>query len=290
MAENKDSFIAYCEWEKRLEFLTDEESGKLFKHILAYVSDRNPEFGENERILKVAFEPIKQQLKRDLKSYEETKEKNSINGRLGNLKKYQKDLYSEVIGKKITLEEAETIAVNRKTSPPDIKTSPPDEPRPENVAILADNVNGNDNGNGNDIKLKGLVPPPPKIQDELFSGEEVKKPILEEKEKSSAKKEKEIVDYFHEKCKRLPKVLIINQNRKKAIKARIHDFGIEKINEMFDMVSESNFLNGENPRTWSADFDWIMKPANFTKILEGNYANKTYNSKDNINGEFETNR
>lgn len=68
MAENKKSFIAYCDWDKILEMLSDEEVGRLTRHLFAYVNDRNPAL--EERILKVAFEPIKLQLKRDLSKYE----------------------------------------------------------------------------------------------------------------------------------------------------------------------------------------------------------------------------
>lgn len=107
---------------------------------------------------------------------------------------------------------------------------------------------------------------------------EIEKPVInpdEEKEKSCAKKEKEIIEYFHKQCSTLPKVQLVNDTRKKAIKARIKDVGIEKVMEVIKMTGESSFLNGENDRNWSADFDWIMKPTNFTKILEGNYRNKT---------------
>ena len=107
---------------------------------------------------------------------------------------------------------------------------------------------------------------------------EIEKTVInpdEEKEKSCAKKEKEIIEYFHEQCSTLPKVQLVNDTRKKAIKARIKDVGIEKVMEVIRMTSESSFLIGKNDRNWSADFDWIMKPTNFTKILEGNYRNRT---------------
>lgn len=198
MAENKDTFIAYREWEDRLKFLTDEEAGKLFKHILAYVSDRNPEFGDSDkdRILKMAFEPIKQQLKRDLRKYEETKEQNSLNGKLGNLKRYNKDLYNQVVNKKISIEEAEIIAVSRKMSPPETKTSPPDQTRQKGVAIVADNVNVDDNDNVNVNDSNVLLKKEPKEEnlssenpDELFPQSETLN-TGSKKEKSSAKKEK----------------------------------------------------------------------------------------------------
>jgi len=78
MAENKKSFVAYADWKNTFQMLTDEEAGKLVKHLLSYVNDENPEL--NDRFLKMAFEPIKLQLKRDLHKYETVKEKRSKAG------------------------------------------------------------------------------------------------------------------------------------------------------------------------------------------------------------------
>ena len=65
MAENKKSFILYCDIIHTIEKLDDVDAGKLFKHVLRYVNDMNPE--TDHLITQIAFEPIKQQLKRDLK-------------------------------------------------------------------------------------------------------------------------------------------------------------------------------------------------------------------------------
>jgi hypothetical protein len=100
----------------------------------------------------------------------------------------------------------------------------------------------------------------------------------EEKEKSSAKKEKEIIDCFHESCSGLPKVQIVTQSRRKSINARICDYGIEKVKEVIKLAGESKFLAGNNRNEWTADFDWILKPTNFVKILEGNYKDKDINN------------
>lgn len=81
MAENKKSFILYCDIIHTLEKLSDEDAGKLFKHILRYVNDLNPT--TDHLITEIAFEPIKQQLKRDLVKYEKFVEKQVLNGKLG---------------------------------------------------------------------------------------------------------------------------------------------------------------------------------------------------------------
>jgi hypothetical protein len=119
MAENKKGVIVYADWIDKFEGLTDEEAGKLIKHFFRYVNDLNPE--APDRITKLLFIDIKNTLKRDLKKYENKKEERSNAGKLGNLKKYNEDLYDLVISKKITLKIALEQAEYRKTSHSDTK-------------------------------------------------------------------------------------------------------------------------------------------------------------------------
>ncbi len=81
MAENKKSFILYCDIIHTIEKLNDDDAGKLFKHVLRYVNDLNPE--TNHAITEIAFEPIKQQLKRDLIKYEKLVKRNIENAKKG---------------------------------------------------------------------------------------------------------------------------------------------------------------------------------------------------------------
>lgn len=50
---------------------------------------------------------------------------------------------------------------------------------------------------------------------------------------------------------------------------------------MFTIASKSDFLNGKNNTGWTASIDWLLKPANFVKVLEGNYVNKVAPTKAN---------
>lgn len=84
MAEGKKSFVLYADYKHTFELLTDEQAGKLIKHLLRYVNDENPEMGDI--LLKIAFEPIKRQLKRDLVDWETKREKRVSAGHLGGLK------------------------------------------------------------------------------------------------------------------------------------------------------------------------------------------------------------
>ena len=79
MAENKKSFLLYCDLIHTVEQLTDEQAGDLFKHILRYVNDQEPQ--TDNVITRIAFEPIKQSLKRDLQKYEDIRKRNQDNAR-----------------------------------------------------------------------------------------------------------------------------------------------------------------------------------------------------------------
>jgi len=92
MAENKKSFILYCDWITTFEKLSDEEAGRLIKHLFLYVNDNNPT--PPDRITELVFEPIKQQLKRDLKYWETIKQKRSEAGKASAEKRKQESTNS----------------------------------------------------------------------------------------------------------------------------------------------------------------------------------------------------
>lgn len=126
MADNKKSFVAYTDWGSIFNMLTDDEAGKLAKHLFNHAS--NQETTLNDRMLKVLFEPIRLQLERDNSKYETVKERRKEAGRKGGLKSGE------------TRKQNEAIALDAK----------------QNEANEAVIVNGNDtvNVNDNDILLK----------------------------------------------------------------------------------------------------------------------------------------
>ena len=81
MAKNKKSFILYADQKGVFEQLPDEYAGKLIKHIFKYVNDENPI--SEDLIINIAFEPIKQCLKRDLQRWNDYIDKQKLNGSKG---------------------------------------------------------------------------------------------------------------------------------------------------------------------------------------------------------------
>lgn len=77
----KNSFVLYTDLYETVKQLPDTKAGILFKTILSYVNDENPDV--KDLIVKIAFEPVKLQLKRDLKKWEAFIEKQKANGKKG---------------------------------------------------------------------------------------------------------------------------------------------------------------------------------------------------------------
>lgn len=80
MADNKKSVLLYCDIIHTVKELTNEEAGILFKHYLSYINDLNPT--PPDKLTQIVFEPIKQNLKRDLRKWESKSLKNKNNANM----------------------------------------------------------------------------------------------------------------------------------------------------------------------------------------------------------------
>lgn len=104
---------------------------------------------------------------------------------------------------------------------------------------------------------------------------EIEKEKEEEKEREEQKiSYQQIADMYNDTCVSFPRLTKLSEARKKAIKARLRQYGMEDFKRLFQMAEESSFLKGQNARNWSASFDWLIKDANMAKVLDGNYAGK----------------
>ena len=98
----------------------------------------------------------------------------------------------------------------------------------------------------------------------------------------------ELLQIFHDECKALPRVMMLNTTRKKHLVSRWRDVdaednlktkdeGLMIFRQIFQRVQKSDFLSGRtmnrNGRVWKASFDWLILPTNFLKVCEGQYDN-----------------
>lgn len=82
-----------------------------------------------------------------------------------------------------------------------------------------------------------------------------------------------IFDYFNTQMdgKAIKTISRLTDKRKSMVRARCSEYGLQSVYDVIDKSAKSLFLNGNNDRGWTADFDWIFRPNNFPKVLEGNY-------------------
>lgn len=91
MAEGKKSVLLYCDLLFTVEKMDDETAGKFFKHYLNYINDNDPI--TDNLVVDIAFESVKQNLKRDLKKWEKRAEASRSNGSKGGRPKGKIKLY-----------------------------------------------------------------------------------------------------------------------------------------------------------------------------------------------------
>lgn len=61
-------------------------------------------------------------------------------------------------------------------------------------------------------------------------------------------------------------------DRYNLLNKRLKDFGVDAVLQAIENIRQSSFLNGNNSKGWFISFDWFVKPNNFPKVLDGNYA------------------
>ena len=96
MATGKKSFILYAELIHSVDIMTDEQAGKLFRHILEYVNDRDPH--TEDQLLRLTFEPIKWRLKDDLNKWRAICDRNSENGKRGGRPRKTEETQNNPVG------------------------------------------------------------------------------------------------------------------------------------------------------------------------------------------------
>lgn len=92
--------------------------------------------------------------------------------------------------------------------------------------------------------------------------------------KKHTKKVDEIISLYHETCVDLPKVKLSSKTRNALIKARWKEHpDLQFFKDFFEKVKSSDFLSGKIT-SFRADLEWLMRPSNFVKVVEGKYDNR----------------
>lgn len=82
----------------------------------------------------------------------------------------------------------------------------------------------------------------------------------------------------------LATVKSLTEERRKRLRARIADHGPDAFTEAIAAVERSSFCLGDSRGGWRADFDFLLQPSSFTKLIEGSY-DRSINSTGNSRGQ-----
>ena len=264
MEKDKNSFLFMDSWITLFQSMPSQEAGDLIKAVCDFSTGKQAEI-ENPLVLAM-FNLIKKQMEENKENYKAKCEKQAEYGKMGSEKRWGKTQKQEK-----SKENSNSIA---KDSYPISEDSYPIQK--DSYPINSDRVEWHKEEEEEEEKGEDILPPysPPK-------GGEADSSLRSESRQNIGdytppKPERTdyqgVLDAYHECCPSFPAVIKLTETRKRAIKARLKDYGLDEIKRAFSLAGQSDFLKGSSG--WQASFDWLMKPANMTKVLEGNYTNR----------------
>jgi hypothetical protein len=287
--EKKGSFILYDIHYQTIENLglSREEKGDLFDAIFQYHMNGTTEV-ELSTLAFAAFQFIKTQIDRDTARYKEVCERRRMNGAKGGAPKGNTNAKKADGEPTVKSEEDnehgdETLKTENNQNK-QMVVFQPKQPK-STKTTCNENENENDYGVTNVTYIKEYKEETSSSMSFDGANDALHPSEKEESVKvAMVKKECDIdfnklAEYFNSKLPSngMPQVRRITPKRKAAILAREKEHGKNAIIQVIDNATESSFLNGDNNRGFVASFDWIFRPNNFPKVLEGNYARRTTN-------------
>lgn len=242
----KASMIFYASWKEALQGLPDSVRLEVYEAAIDFaMSGEEPDLSGAAAL---AFSFIRQDIIRDIQKYERICERNRANGKKG----------GAPIGNRNALKaEKGQTTQNNPNNPLESKTT---QNNPN------DNDDDNDVINDNNIGLSNDNPP---VESGSLS--------------SFALDMKSLMGFFNTTMKNsgalIPAIRTISGPRKTHTLARIREHGAGAFRLMVETAAQSDFLNGRNAKAWTANYDWLIKPENFVKVIEGNYKNRQHGSR-----------
>lgn len=242
--------------ENMLQDFTKEEAGEIFMALLAY-ANRGEEFKTDDRSMRTLFRTLQANIDRNNEKYEEKCERN----RQIAMEREKKRKEAREKDKKEEHERTRTCTnVNERE-----RTSP--------IGIeIGNEIN---NKEFNNIKEA-------KASTSETSSDAAAEPQAQAKNEESQAKKQDKIDFekvrqqFNRlmQDKAIPKLKgKIAGQRKAFFEARVREYGITSAYRVMIKAAESGFLNGGGRNGWLANFEWIFRPNNFPKVLDGYYDN-----------------
>lgn len=244
--------------ENMLQDFTKEEAGEIFMALLAH-ANRGEEFKTDDRSMRTLFRTLQANIDRNNEKYEEKCERN----RQIAMEREKKRKEAREKDKKEEHERTRTCTnVNERE-----RTSP---------IGIENEINNKEFNNIKEAKAStsetssdaAAEPQAQAKNEENQAKDQAKKPDKIDFEKVRQQFNRLMQD------KAIPKLKgKIAGQRKAFFEARVREYGITSAYRVMIKAAESRFLNGGGRNGWLANFEWIFKPNNFPKVLDGYYDN-----------------
>lgn len=253
--------------ERMLEDFSDEEAGKILKGLLAY-ANRGEEFETEDRAMRCLFKNIQANIDRNYDKYEAKCERNR------QIAKAREQKRKEAREKKEERAEREPKAP-KSTNVHEREQTSPKAPNENEIEITNIKV----------IKeAKASIIKAPKGATSETSSDAASAPAQEAKNEASQTQKESKIDFekvrqqFNRlmEQKKIPSLKgKIAGQRRAFFEARVREYGITAAYRVMIKAARSGFLNGSGDRAWVANFEWIFRPNNFPKVLDGYYDEQT---------------
>lgn len=253
--------------ERMLEDFSDEEAGKILKGLLAY-ANRGEEFETEDRAMRCLFKNIQANIDRNYDKYEAKCERNRQIAKAREQKRKEaREKLEERAERKPKAPKSTNVYEREQASP---KTPNENEIEITNIKVIKE--------------AKASIIKAPKGATSETSSDAASAPAQEAKNEASQTQKESKIDFekvrqqfnrLMEK-KKIPSLKgKIAGQRRAFFEARVREYGITAAYRVMIKAARSGFLNGSGGRAWVANFEWIFRPNNFPKVLDGYYDEQT---------------
>lgn len=247
----KQSMIFYASWKEAIKGLPDGVRLEVYEAAVDFAMTGN--VPELSAMAAMVFPFIRQDIERDMENYDRLCNRNRANGMKGGRPRKNPENPVGIL---------ETQQNPEKTTETQETQANPNEDISNDISLSSKEKNS--------------------LQSSKRKSAEADPTAAGKEEKADAPDFRKLADFFNDELRRngsiIPTIRSIDGQRRSSTMARIREHGKPAFAEAVKKAAASDFLNGKNDRGWVADFDWIIKPNNFIKVLEGNYDNRQQNN------------
>ena len=240
------AFVLYPNQWEPLSCLSDEQLGRLFRHIFCWLNDESLDIKKEEQLVDsdilLAFRFMRMQINIDIEKYQQLCELN----RQKAMKRWEKQTNDAAAFSAMHKKEKEKKNEKEKENEKENEIEKENEKESSSIAAVG-----------------------------------ISEPVANAEEAAAAdsfyeKAEKEWMPWFNRLLdgyeSQIPRLRMMTKPRAERLRELLEKYGRDVVAETFRKAAGSQFLNGRGTKNkFIAKFDWIIDEKHFLDILEGNF-------------------